>query len=59
VNNRQTTTGTEKKLDIIGRTEMGEQIFNISRNVTVAFSSARTIHDNTDRIKKVLNVEIT
>jgi len=59
VKNRQTTIRIEKKLDVISRTEKGEQIFDISRNVTVAFSSAHTIHDNVDRIKKVLNVEIT
>jgi hypothetical protein len=53
------TTGIEKKSDVISGTEKGDRIFDISRNVTVAFSSVRTIHDNADRIKKVLDVEIT
>ena len=53
------TTGIEKKSDVISRIEKGERIFDISRNVTVAFNSVRTIPDNADRIKKVLDVEIT
>jgi len=52
------TTGIEKKSEVISRIEKGERIFDISRNVTVAFNNVCTIPDNADRIKKVPDVEI-
>jgi len=59
VNNQQKTIGIEKKLDVISILEKGEQIIEISQNITFAFSRVCTIHDNIERIKKVSNVEIT
>jgi hypothetical protein len=52
------TIGTEEKLHVISESEKGEQIVGISCNVRLTHIGIHTLHDNTDRIKEVLNQEL-
>jgi hypothetical protein len=46
----QKTISIEEILEIIGRLEKGERIFDICHNVRLAHSSIHTVRDNADGI---------
>ena len=58
VKNQQKTISNEEKLDIISQLEQGKQPVHICHIVSLGGSSVRTIHDSSDRIKKVLSQEL-
>jgi hypothetical protein len=59
VKNRWTTICTAEKLGVISWPEKGERIVDICHYVRLAHISVCTIHDNADRLKKVLSVYTT